>query len=234
MALGRVIQEKSNPINDVSKNVRDDLVRYWGLEDGNVRAVYSPTDSFYLLLFPSNNLIYCFDTRGLLENGAYRVTTWTTDKHKCFAMRRDDTLLIGNTRGINEYTGYSDNEASYPLRYYSNPLSFGDSSRVKFPKKITPTLIGGSGSQIRVKWAYDFTDNYKTVIYDTKNTRASYYGQAEFNVGEFTSGSDNITAKRINTTGSGNLITVGLETSINGSPLSIQEFNIQATMGRIY
>lgn len=234
MTLGRVIQEKSNPINDVSKNVRDDLVRYWKLEKTQVRAIYSPTDSFYLLLFPTNNLVYCFDTKGMLENGAFRVTTWATSAHRCFAMRQDDTLLVGNTKGINEYTGYLDNGVAYPLRYYSNPLSFGDSSRVKFPKKITPTLIGGSSSEIRIKWAYDFTDNYKTAIYSVKNTKAAYYGQAEFNVAEFTSGSDNINAKRINTTGAGNLITVGLETSINGSPLSIQEFNIQATMGRIY
>ena len=234
MTLGRVIQEKSNPINDVSKNVRDELVGHWKQENRPVRAVYSPTDSFYLLLFPSSNLIYCFDTKGMLENGAFRVTTWITSAHRCFAMRRDDTLLIGNSLGINKYYGYLDNGSAYTIRYYSNPLSFGDSSRVKFPKKITPTLIGGSGSQVRIRWAYDFTYDYKTVNYSVKNSQASYFGEAEFSESEFTTGSDVITAKRINTSGAGNLITVGLEAPISGSSLSIQEFNIQATMGRIY
>ena len=234
MALGRVIQEKSNPINDVSKNVRDDLVRYWNLEDKPVRSVYSPTDSFYLLLFPSNNLIYCFDTRGLLENGAYRVTTWTTSKHKCFAMRQDDTLLVGNTQGVNRYYGYLDNNDTYVMRYYSNPLSFGDPSRIKFAKKITPTLISEGTLDVGIKWAYDFTNDFKTQLFTINSQSSAYFNEAEFNNSYFSAGSSKITAKRINTNGSGNLVSVGLESTINASPLSIQEFNIQATIGRIY
>jgi hypothetical protein len=180
MALGRVIQEKSNPINDVSKNVRDDLVRYWNLEDEPVRSIYSPTDSFYLLLFPSNNLIYCFDTRGLLENGAYRVTTWSSDKHKCFAVRQNDTLLIGNTLGINAYSGYTDNTQSYSFRYTSNPLSFGSPSNVKFLKKITPTLIATGVVEVRAKWAYDFTNDFKTFPFTLTAGEASYFNKGLF------------------------------------------------------
>ena len=234
MALGRVIQEKSNPINDVSKNVRDDLVRFWKLESAPIRAVYSPTDSFYLLLFPSNNLIYCFDTRGLLDNGAYRVTTWNTGNHKCFAMRQDDTLLVGNTNGINRYHGYLDNNDTYVMRYYSNPLSFGDASRIKFAKKITPTLISEGVVDVGIKWAYDFTNDFKTQVFTVNSQASAYFGESEFNVSSFSAGSSKITAKRINTNGSGNLLSVGLESTINASPLSIQEFNIQATIGRIY
>lgn len=234
MSLGRVIQEKSNPINDVSKNVRDDLVRYWKLEDSPVRSVYSPTDSFYLLLLPTNNLIYCFDTKGLLENGSYRVTTWTTSKHNCFTMRQDDTLLIGNNVGVNRYNGYLDNGETYVMRYYSNPLSFGDSSRVKFPKKIAPTLISEGIVEVGIKWAYDFTNDFKTQNFTVNSQASAYFGEAEYNEDYFSAGSSKITAKRINTSGSGNLVSVGLESTINASPLSIQEFNIQATIGRIY
>lgn len=234
MALGRVIQEKSNPINDVSKNVRDDLVRFWKLENTPVRAVYSPTDSFYLLSFPTNNLIYCFDTKGLLENGGYRVTTWNSTKHGCFAMRQDDTLLVGNTGGINSYGGYTDNGESYTMRYYSNPLSFGDASRIKFPKKITPTLISTGALDVDVKWAYDFTNDFKTQRFRTVAQPASYFTEAFFGEGFFSAGASQIIAKRINTNGNGNLVSVGLECQINGAPLSIQEFNIQATIGRIY
>ena len=234
MTLGRVIQEKSNPINDVSKNVRDELVGYWKQEEHPIRAIYSPTDSFYLLLFPSNNLVYCFDTKGMLENGAFRVTTWTTSVHRCFAMRQDDTLLVGNTNGINRYTGYLDNGETYVMRYYSNPLSFGDPSRIKFPKKIVPTLISEGQLEVGVKWAYDFTNDFKTQRFTVNSQGSSYFGEAQFNVDSFSAGSSKITAKRINTSGSGNLVSVGLESTINASPLSIQEFNIQATIGRTY
>ena len=234
MSLGRVIQEKSNPINDVSKNVRDDLVRYWKQEVEPVRAIYSPTDSFYLLLLPTNNLIYCFDTKGLLENGGFRVTTWTTDKHKCFTMRQDDTLLVGNALGINRYSGYLDNNDTYVMRYYSNPLSFGDPSRIKFPKKIVPTLISEGIVDVGVKWAYDFTNDFKTQLFTVNSQASAYFNEAKYNESFFSAGSSKITAKRINTNGCGNLVSVGLESVINASPLSIQEFNIQATIGRIY
>ena len=234
MSLGRVIQEKSNPINYVSKNVRDDLVRYWKQETQPIRAVYSPTDSFYLLLLPTNNLIYCFDTKGLLENGSFRITTWTTPKHKCFTVRQDDTLLVGNDKGINRYTGYLDNGATYIMRYYSNPLSFGDPSKIKFPKKIVPSLISEGSVEIGIKWAYDFTNDFKTQLFTINSQSSAYYGESEFNESSFSSGASKITAKRINTSGSGNLVSVGLESIINASSLSIQEFNIQATIGRIY
>jgi hypothetical protein len=242
MSLGRVIQEKSNPINDVSKNVRDDLINFWRQETQPVRSVYSPVDSFYLLLFPTNNLIYCFDTRGLLDNGGFRVTTWTTANHRCFHTRQDDTLLIGNSLGVNRYINYTDNNESYTLRYYSNPLSFGNPAQVKMLKKITPTLITSGNTQVNVKWSYDVTNDYKTQTYQVSSVGASYFGEALFysteaitnDSGLFTSGSDKVSIKRINTSGSGNLVNVGLESVIQGASMSIQEFNIQATIGRIY
>lgn len=235
MSLGRTIQEKSNPINDVSKNIRDDLVRQWKTETQAIRAVYSPTNSFYLLSLPSSNIIYCFDTRGLLENGSFRVTRWVTTKHKSFFSTQSDDLLVGNSYGINKYVGHTDNGESYIMRYYSNPLSFGDSNTIKFLKKIAPTIIGGTGGDIKVKWSYDFTNDFKTSSYSIKDTVASYYNEAaEFGTSEYSTGGSFITAKRINTSGAGNLITVGLETSISTNDVSIQEFNIQATMGRVY
>lgn len=242
MSLGRVIQEKSNPINDVSKNVRDDLVRFWKEEQQEVRSVYSPTDSFYLLLLPTNNLIYCFDTRGLLDNGGYRVTTWNTSKHKCFTMRQDDTLLVGNTLGINAYSGYIDNGESYTFKYSSNPLSFGSPSNIKFLKKITPTLISSGTVDVRVKWSYDFTNNFSTFPFTLSSSGFFFYNLGLFysdnattdDYARFSDVGSVIHTKRINTSGSGNQITVGLEAEINGSELSLQEFNIQATMGRIY
>jgi hypothetical protein len=109
-------------------------------------------------------------------------------------------------------------------------------------KKITPTLITSGSSQINVKWAYDVTNDYKTQTYRIDSVGASYFGEALFysteatedDAAKYTSGGDKVSIKRVNTSGSGNLISVGLESTIQGTPLSIQEFNIQATIGRIY
>ena len=49
-SLGRTIQEKSNPIGNVSKNVRDDIIYYTGVETGNIKSVYSPEHAFLLIV----------------------------------------------------------------------------------------------------------------------------------------------------------------------------------------
>ena len=235
MSLGRTIQEKSAPMIDVSKNIRNDLLTLWKLQDEEMYAAFSSVNSFYLLNLPTNNVVYCFDTRALLDNGAYRVTRWTTNKHYSFAVTQDDKLLVGNTAGISEYDGYLDNDDTYIVRYFSNPMSFGDPSHIKFLKKIVPTVIGGSGAEVVIKWSYDFLDDYKAQTFVLNSGNEAYFTVAKFNEGaEFSSGQDLITTKRINATGSGNLVTVGMECTVNGAELSLQEFNIQATIGRTY
>ena len=46
------------------------------------------------------------------------------------------------------------------------------------------------------------------------------------------SGGTSITRKSINTTSGGSIITVGVESDINGSEVSIQEINVLALMGK--
>jgi len=233
MSLGRTIQEKSAPLRDVSMNVRDDLIALWKLQDEEIYSCYSARYGFYLLVLPTNSVVYCFDVRASLENGAFRVTRWTTDKHYSFAVRQDDTILVGNSNGISTYSGYLDNGDTYTARYFSNPLSFGDPSHIKFLKKINPTFIGGATTTFSVKWAYDFGSDYKAQTYTLGGSTIAYYNESEYNDAEYTAGTQ-VSAPKINCTGSGNLVTIGMEATINGAPISIQEFNIQATIGRMY
>jgi hypothetical protein len=52
-----------------------------------------------------------------------------------------------------------------------------------------------------------------------------------FEVSEYTGGG--ITTRRsVNTAGSGSVVTIGLESEINGFPLSLQEINVLALMGK--
>ena len=81
MSLGRLIQEKSLPLRDVSKNVRTDLMSFVKAETLPVKSTYSPDDAFYLITFPTSNTTYCFDVRTPLEDGSFRATTWPNKKH---------------------------------------------------------------------------------------------------------------------------------------------------------
>jgi len=231
-SLGRSIQEKSLPITDLSRNIKQELIANTLGKAEPVSTVYSPENYFYLLCFPDLNLVYCFDVRGTLENGAYRVTRWPSVDFKCFHRDRNGDIYIGTTAGIGTYNNYFDNGSVYRFRYYSPGLSFGDPSRIKMLKKIRPTIIGGNNADIFLKWSYDFSTATSTSTFRTSSATPGFYGQSEYNVAEFSEESTIISRSSINTTGYGSVISVGLETDINGYALSIQEMNVLALIGK--
>jgi len=166
-----------------------------------------------------------------LENGAYRVTRWPGTGFKCYESRDNGDLLIGNTSGFGRYTGYQDNGNSYAFKYFSPELSFGDPSKLKFLKKIRPTIVGGSGLNILFKWDYDFGSAYNSEFITLSSQATAEFGVDEFNIGQFSSGV--LTSKQaINANGSGGTLSIGLETDINGGQLSLQEINILALVGK--
>lgn len=230
-SLGRAIQEKALPLSDLSLNVKTEIIEVIDAETEPVASIYSPENSFYLICFPSQATIYCFDLKGRLENGAYRTTRWTSVGHKSFARDKDGTLYIGTTDGLGKYDTFLDNASVYRFRYFSPALTFGDPSKTKIVKKIKPTLIGANEASIFVKWAYDFKTNFKNYEISVGNQVPAYYGVSEYTVGTFTGGI--LTTKpTVNVTGSGGVVTIGLEADITGSQLSIQEINVLALIGK--
>ena len=231
-SLGRSIQEKSLPITDLSRNIKQELIANTLGKTESVSTVYSPENYFYLLCFPDLNLVYCFDVRGTLENGAYRVTRWPSVDFKCFHRDRNGDIYIGTTAGVGTYDNYFDNGEIYRFRYYSPGLSFGDPSKIKMLKKIRPTIIGGNNADIFLKWSYDFSTATSTSTFRTSSATPGFYGQSEYNVAEYSEEGNIISRSSINTTGYGSVISVGLETDINGYALSIQEMNVLALIGK--
>lgn len=72
-SLLRTINEKSLPFRDLSKNVRSDLMTAVASEASNgssIKSVFSERNAFYLLVLQSSKQIYCFDTRGQLDDGS--------------------------------------------------------------------------------------------------------------------------------------------------------------------
>ena len=230
-SLGRTIQEKSLPISDLSLNVKTEIISLINNRTLPTASVYSPENSFYVITFPDQLTAYCFDLKGRLENGAYRVTRWTSIPHKSFEVKTDGTLYIGTTDGIGTYSGYVDNTTAYRFRYYSPGLTFGDPAKTKLLKKLRPTLVGATGATVFMKWAYDLATDFKTYEFTVGNQVPAYYGVDEFAIGEFTGGVLT-TRNSVQATGNGSIITIGLEADINGSALSLQEINVLALMGK--
>ncbi len=232
-SFGRTIQEKSMPLGSLSNNVTKDIIGLLQNETEFYRTLYSPEEGFYLITFTAQNSTFCFDVRGTLENGSYRVTRWPGTGFTSYGRKEDGTVLIGNGNGISTYSGYDDNGEPYRFKYYSPGLTFGDPSRLKILKKLRPTIVGANSSVVFLKWSYDFGTFFQTAEFTVGSQVAGYFNESEYNTTvEFTGG--DLTSRRgINATGGGGIITIGLEADIDGSGLSLQEINVLALMGKV-
>ena len=237
-SLGRLIQEKSLPMRDLTKNVRDDLLKDITQERSNsgglskVRAVYSEVNAFYLLSFPSTETIYCLDMRQAMEDGSSRITHWFSYKATALLRRRDREVMIGKVNGIGRYFGYNDDGSSYRLRYFSHYLDMGAPTTNKMLKQISATVIGGSNQSFSIKTNFDYKEAPRSYPYTIVTGDVSEYGVDEYGVAEFSVGVvlDSIKAS---VGGSGNTIQIGFEADVNGSELSVQKIDMFVKTGRI-
>lgn len=232
-SLQRIIQEKSLPMRDVSKNIRDEFMANVASETDltKIKSIYYEKDAFYLITLPTTRFVYCFDTRGALQDGAARATIWDNIEPKAFFVNQAKQLLIGKTSYIGKYFGYSDNGSSYRLQYYTNYFDFDASTKLKILKKIGWVLIGGTNQSVAVKWGFDYTEGYQATTYTLDTAVVYEYGIAEYNIGEYSSG---IVLDRfsINAGGAGTVMQLGLEADINGNPLSIQKIDVAVKAGK--
>lgn len=232
-SLRRVIQEKSAPLRDLSANVRDDLVEdVFRGSTTSIRAAYSDKEAFYLLSIPSQSLVYCFDMRAMMQNGAARVTQWNNLVPQAFCYKRDKTLLLGVAGYVAEYTGHLDNTSTYPFFYYTSYFDFQSPTTVKYLKKIGFYFVGGQNYTVSVKYGFDYSDIYNSQQITLPMFTGAEYNIAEFNIGEY-GGSAGFNVEKINVGGSGNVLQVGFETNINGNALSIQKLDVYVKTGKI-
>jgi hypothetical protein len=231
-SLQRVVQEKSLPFRDISKNVRDELLANVNSEVLKyIKATYFPTDAFYLLALPSTGFTYCFDTRGTLENGSARTTIWKQIQPTAFCVTQDRQLYIGKGGYIGKYDGYEDNEAKYRMSYFTNYFDFGSATTNKILKRINVTAIGGSAQPIAVKWGYDYTRNYFSRGIILQRVEVWEYGTAEYNIATYTNGIA-LDIANIPASGSGTVLQIGFESDIDGTPLSIQKIDFFLKQGK--
>lgn len=231
-SLLRVVQEKSLPFRDVSKNVRDALLSDTNSETtANIKGVYCAPEAFYLLSIPGSGVTYCFDTRGALESGASRATIWRDINPTAFCVTQARELYLGQKGYIGKYTGYNDNGNPYRMVYHTNYFDMDEPSVLKLLKKVNIVSIGGSEQAIILKWSYDYTDNYKsgTVILDKQEV--SEYGIAEYGIATYNNGIVLDTAQ-MQTSGSGKVVQLGFESEISNNPLSIQKIDFFIKPGK--
>ena len=230
----RTIQEKSAPFRDLSKNVRNDLMEAVAGETlANIKSIYSPYESFYVLTLPLLKTAYCFDMKAMLQDGSARVTTWDSIEPKSFCYLRNRDLLIGKAGYVGKYYGYQDNGSSYRMMYFTNHTDLGAPSVTSILKKLSIVVIGGTNQYVTMKWGYDFKENYYSQTTKIPTQGISEYGIAEYNTTAEYSDGISLQTLLAYPTGAGKVIQTGYEADISGTPLSIQKLEIQAKNGKI-
>lgn len=246
--LGRTLQEKSLPIGDITANVRTLFTREIRLETNKVRLFYDPDEAFVLCVLKGTPHVYCFDTRFRMQDGSARTTMWTGLDFSCFMRSADGTIWIGDTSGINKYTGYVDGADSlgvggemYRIRYYFHPQDFGVPANLKVPKEVDFVIAGGSLQKAIAFWGYDYTYLFKSQTFILDAVTPDFYNIDEFNITtsddpedptEYGSGGG-IGRYTVPLSGSGCNIIIGCEVEVEGEYTAFQEINIQTKIGRM-
>jgi hypothetical protein len=214
-SIARVIQEKSAPINDISFNVRDELVSFIESETNKekIKGVYYPKDAFYLLTLPTSKYVYCFDLRARLH------VTYTGD------------LFVGQKGYIGKYFGFLDDTEKYRIRYYTNYFDLGSPTTLKFLKKGNFVVVGGVGQDVALKYGFDYINSYRSITKKLRAGNVYQYGIGEYAIAEYSSG---LVLEEVNSNlgGSGSIMQLGFEADINSAPLSIQKIDIYVKAGK--
>jgi hypothetical protein len=232
-SFARTIIEKSAPIGDLSKNIRSDFMAIVGSETAaNIKTVYSETEAFYLLTVPTVKEVYCFDTRGQLQDGSFRVTVWNSIEPTALLSRRNGDVLIGKNGYIGKYSTYQDHTSSYRMQYFTNHADLGNANVTSLLKRLKIVVIGGTNQFVTIKWGFDFSTNYLSANALIPSQGTSEYGIGEYNIAQYSDGVA-IQTLVVQASGSGKIVQTGYETNINGTALSMQRIEIQSKDGKM-
>jgi hypothetical protein len=232
-SLGRTVQEKSSPLGLVSRNVTKSLLNSVS-DTSTIRAAYDSSEANIILSCPEFSTVWVFDTLLPTESGAYRTTNWRI-KLDAVSFTDSGQLLFGAEDGILKYTEDSTdfNGTSYEMRYYSWYQDFGDPVTIKMPKGADITSEGGSGVLLKFVWAFDYKDDYKTKFIQLPTYTISEYGDGEFGEADFGGAAAATSESHFNMTGTGRSVSVGIEATIDGDSLAVQEMNVHSIVGRL-
>lgn len=235
-SLSRVLVQKSAPLNDVSKNVRDALMRDVQSQNSNdfVKAGYSELDGQYILSLPLLGKSWCFDLKQKLEDGSHRVTTWTLAPYSmCYRLNRDFVYGFEGTIG-KASTAYSDDGGAYEMSYVSSHLHGDDINTLSILKFLRLTGYGGSNYLIRFLWGTDYAGlSYQAQTRFPAAGSSSEYNISEYAIGEYGSSSTVIRTVRQNLSHYGRVFQVGIQIPVKGYPFSIQQVDVFTKKGRI-
>jgi hypothetical protein len=247
MSLGRLIQERSNPMDNLSKNVQSALiadVNHASFDLADLRSVYSPKDRFYLLSLPRVSgttevgTTWTFDTRGRLQDNSARcLGNWTGLIPTVLFRRADNDVFAANRLNEGElfkYEGQDDDNAPYTFLYRSGWTDLGAPGALKILKRIGGVFFADTTTAVGFKWAWNFETDFNTRTKTfTGAASSANWDEALWDVALWGQGSSALKEGTVIPSGTGKYIKWGIDVSIDGQEFSVQQLELFAKIGRL-
>lgn len=238
VSLGRLINSDGQlPIGDISNTVHSVLQNSIAVTSAlsAVKGCWWEAEQSYLLLFPSTDTIYCFNTRVLSDAGP-SVTIWDRTKSvSCITSDSNRDLRFGGTNTWYIYRGYGSSTDIYRMKYFSGYVDFGTPESFKFLKNISFRVRTGPSQNTLIKWAFDYSDLFEAEAFIVTGISGldSEYGTSEYDVAEYFSGPQLFDIRCVGSL-SGQYLQFGVETDIEGNEYVIFNTEIHVTTGKRY
>jgi hypothetical protein len=237
-SLQRLVIQKNNPLENVSRNVRDYLIGLAGSADqSKIRSVYYPEGGFYLLSIPSSAACLAFSTLTRLEDGSLRVTEWNNFIPRALCRSLSGTLyasVVFAPGKIGAYSGYRDDGNAYTFSFASGWLQVNEdlANYLKILKVISCFVWLSSSASMSVQWGFDFDPTLFSTTGSLTAPGQSEWGIMQWGIDEWSGG---IALREIEfpIAGSGQYLRVGSQSTIDGQSYAIQQFNLFAKIGRL-
>lgn len=245
-SLQRVIQDRVNPLADLSRHQRELVLELRLNNDafpGSVRAMYSPEERFVLFLFPQSRMVLGYDTRFAIDEGLYRAYTWKTQvPYTGGLVRRNGDVLFGlPSGGIGLYDQYRDDaggpdESPIEVTYGVPPLDLdvANHNLLKIIKSFYLDLAGSGTLSGTAYWSYDFMPaNFKQEFTSFEVPATSNFNLSQYNLDSFRTGDSHRTV-RIAGLGQGKTFQFMIQftNTDDNQPFSIVEVGVNAKLGR--
>ena len=262
VALSRVIQEKSMPINTQSQNINREVLKL--IRESSPADIWSAyLEGRGVYLFGSGATgceeSYLLDVSQPLPDGTYRATTW----QKCFntvgvlpqsALTGNESpwdvlYLAEDENYLSRVNNYQDGQSlsggdgnSYLVVYESawTPIDEELSENIKIPKKIGVVLKGSGAQMFDINLAFDYGDfvdsKAKTgsaiLSSPSRYGVATYGGTTEDSTTAYYGAATSIKSTNLMGFGSGRIMKIKLTATVDGSAISLQRLSINSKIGR--
>ena len=254
VGLKRELVQKSTPFANISANVQSGvtgaLAAMTNVDD--IRMAYSPKHSMVVCHFPDVDTSYTFDTRGQMEGGQYRSTTWDSSLTTLAYVRAAGNFygtLSGTVGEVLSYTGSDDDGTAFVFDYESGWLDLGEELNLllKFVKRMTSFVFITQSVEVTHKVQYDFQNDEFSMVKAATGTSAVEYNAfgavvagstqgeyASFGAAESVEYGGGVTLQTLDAPlgGGGQYIKVGLRLSTEAGEFVLQQINLFAKVGR--